>query len=175
MGGQRRADGTELCRGALLRRRLQGRHQRVRINLPLDPARHRGRQRLRVEPDVGHVSAKQRSKPSAHVRSRYHEVDERVRGARPGLHLVQWNLPLAGEHGQVLGQHQQPIVVIRPRDGELNTSKRTSARVLDVLACCPPGPPLAVKNQVSSSRGIEQLRETRKTSLTGTSLLFCYP
>ena len=40
-------------------------------------------------------------------------------------------------------------------------SKRTSTLVFEVLACWPPGPPLAVNRQSSSSRGIEQLRVTR--------------
>ena len=41
-----------------------------------------------------------------------------------------------------------------PSDGEFSTSKRTSARVLDVLACWPPGPPLPVNRHSSSSSGI---------------------
>ena len=49
-----------------------------------------------------------------------------------------------------------------PSDGEFSMSKRTSTLVLEVLACWPPGPPLAVNRHSSSSRGIEQLRVTRR-------------
>ena len=42
-------------------------------------------------------------------------------------------------------------------------SKRTSARVFERLACCPPGPPLAVNRHSSSDSGITHERVTRST------------
>src|SRR5687768_14994956 len=41
-------------------------------------------------------------------------------------------------------------------------SKRTSARVLDVFTCCPPGPPLAENRQSSSSIRTTQVGVTRR-------------
>ncbi len=49
-----------------------------------------------------------------------------------------------------------------PRDLDPTTSKDTSARVLALLACCPPGPPLVVKRHSSSSAGMTRLRVTRR-------------
>ena len=40
--------------------------------------------------------------------------------------------------------------------GDPATSKRSSTRVLTLLACCPPGPPLGVKRTCSSESGTER-------------------
>src|SRR5436305_11550934 len=56
-------------------------------------------------------------------------------------------------------------------DGELATSKRTSALVFDVLACWPPGPPEAVNRHSSSDSGIRHVRVTRSSGGTSANLL----
>src|SRR5205823_5114439 len=55
-------------------------------------------------------------------------------------------------------------------DGDPSTSKRTSTRVFDVFACCPPGPPGPEKRHSSSSNGIAHVPVTRshRTSAHGT-------
>ena len=52
----------------------------------------------------------------------------------------------------------------RSSDGEVVTSKRTSARVWDVLTCCPPGPPDVENLQLSSDRGMVRPGRTARTS-----------
>jgi hypothetical protein len=49
-----------------------------------------------------------------------------------------------------------------PRTRDPSMSKRTSARVLAVLACWPPGPELRLKRHASSLAGIDKLRDTRR-------------
>src|SRR5205807_6851010 len=49
-------------------------------------------------------------------------------------------------------------------------SKRTSARVLAVLTCCPPGPPLAEKRHSSSSIRTTQVGDTRRTAAPTSSI-----
>ena len=53
-------------------------------------------------------------------------------------------------------------------DGDASTSKRTSTRVLDVFACCPPGPPEPEKRHSSSSSGIAHVPVTRSHRTLGT-------
>ncbi len=48
-----------------------------------------------------------------------------------------------------------------PRARDPAMSKRTSARVLAVFACWPPGPELRLKRHASSLAGIDKLRDTR--------------
>lgn len=50
-------------------------------------------------------------------------------------------------------------------------SNRASARVFDVLACCPPGPPDAEKVQLISDIGIVRRRLIRRSSPSGGSSL----
>ena len=89
---------------------------------------------------------------------------------QPGGQPVEGELAVSGLRPLVVGDDphdrsqllEQAGPLAGPSDGELATSKTTSARVLAVLACWPPGPPEALKRQSSSDSGMLQLRLTAK-------------
>ena len=56
-----------------------------------------------------------------------------------------------------------------PNDDDVETSNRTSTRVFERFACCPPGPPDAENRHSNSSKGITHDRVTRNPGWSATS------
>ena len=95
-------------------------------------------------------------------------------GGQPVGQPFEGQVPVAGLGALVAGHHPHHGPETgsssrsrwpRPREGEPSTSKRTSTRVLDVLACWPPGPPEAEKRHSSSSSGIATGRESTRSTV----------
>lgn len=119
--------------------------------------------RRRWEPRVGRVGrrgvattrppasrARRRSRARFRLRAWDRSSDATARTSGPKRSSRRWRWPGRSE-------------------GDRATSKTTSTRVSEVLACWPPGPPLRLKRQRSSARGTEHSRLTRRRSSRASS------